>query len=151
MITPGLSSTVVLPQRAYVLDWVFADGPPGNARIYDNNGRQDFHSILPSNMTEEEYWAEEEQRIYTRLLQERREREEAIRMKVSCNRPIALKSSYRVFGWEKESNSDGSDLFLECLDGGSRGRSGPKRGIFGGDAGWLYPTKSGGRVRSAPL
>ena len=94
MITPGLSSTVVLPQRAYVLDWVFADGPPGNARIYDNNGRQDFHSILPNNMTEEEYWAEEEQRIYTRLLQEWREREEAIRMKVSCNRPIALKSSY---------------------------------------------------------
>ncbi|XP_039814940.1 starch synthase 3, chloroplastic/amyloplastic-like isoform X3 [Panicum virgatum] len=72
---------VVLPQRAYALDWVFADGPPGNARIYDNNGRQDFHSILPNNMTEEEYWAEEEQRIYTRLLQERREREEAIRMK----------------------------------------------------------------------
>ncbi|PAN33952.1 hypothetical protein PAHAL_6G059500 [Panicum hallii] len=72
---------VVLPQRAYVLDWVFADGPPGNARIYDNNGRQDFHSILPNNMTEEEYWAEEEQRIYTRLRQERREREEAIKMK----------------------------------------------------------------------
>jgi len=77
---------VVLPQRAYVLDWVFADGPPGNARIYDNNGRQDFHSILPSNMTEEEYWAEEEQRIYTRLQQERREREEAIRMKLTFRR-----------------------------------------------------------------
>ena len=31
------------------------------------------------------------------------------------------------------------------------GTEGPKKIILGGDAGWLYPTKSGGRVRSAPL
>jgi hypothetical protein len=68
-----------------VLDWVFADGPPGNARIYDNNGRQDFHAILPNNLTEEGYWVQEEQNIYARLLQERREREEAIKIKVSCD------------------------------------------------------------------
>ncbi|KAF8775061.1 hypothetical protein HU200_005113 [Digitaria exilis] len=72
---------VVLPERTYMLDWVFADGPPGKARNYDNNGRKDFHAILPNNMTGEEYWVEEEQRIYTRLKQERREREEAIRIK----------------------------------------------------------------------
>jgi starch synthase len=74
---------VVLPERAYVLDWVFADGPPGNARNFDNNGRQDFHAILPNIKTEVEYWMEEEQRIYTRLLQERREREQALKRKVS--------------------------------------------------------------------
>nr|CAB3482364.1 unnamed protein product [Digitaria exilis] len=76
--------TVVLPERTYMLDWVFADGPPGKARNYDNNGRKDFHAILPNNMTGEEYWVEEEQRIYTRLKQERREREEAIRIKLSA-------------------------------------------------------------------
>lgn len=74
-----------------MLDCVFADGPPGNARNYDNNGRQDFHAILPNSiMTEEGYWVEEEQRIYTRIQRERREREEAIKMKVSCNIPFAL-------------------------------------------------------------
>ncbi|OEL13912.1 Soluble starch synthase 3, chloroplastic/amyloplastic [Dichanthelium oligosanthes] len=59
-------------------DWWYADG---NARNYDNNGRQDFHAILPNNMSDKEYWLEEEQRIYTRVQQERREREEAIRLK----------------------------------------------------------------------
>ncbi|CAL4997198.1 unnamed protein product [Urochloa decumbens] len=73
---------VTLPQRAYVLDCVFADGPSGNARNYDNNGRRDFHAIVPNNiMTDEKYWVEEEQKIYTRLQHERREREEAIRIK----------------------------------------------------------------------
>ncbi|GJN39488.1 hypothetical protein PR202_gb28610 [Eleusine coracana subsp. coracana] len=76
---------VVLPQRAYVLDWVFADGPPGNARIFDNNDRQDFHAILPNNKTEVEYWMEEEQRIYTRLQQEWREREEAVKRKAELS------------------------------------------------------------------
>ncbi|KAJ1267643.1 hypothetical protein BS78_07G073100 [Paspalum vaginatum] len=72
---------VVLPERTYMLDWVFADGPPGNARVYDNNGSLDFHAILPNNMTEEEYWVEEEQRIYSRIEKERREREDNIRRK----------------------------------------------------------------------
>lgn len=72
---------VILPEKALVLDWVLADGPPGNARTYDNNGRQDFHAILPNVWTEEGYWVQEEHNIYTRLLQERREREEAIKRK----------------------------------------------------------------------
>ncbi|KAM0858875.1 hypothetical protein ACQ4PT_047560 [Festuca glaucescens] len=72
---------VIQPENALVLDWVFADGPPGNARNYDNNGRQDFHAILPNISTEEGYWVQEEQNIYARLLQERREREEAIKRK----------------------------------------------------------------------
>ena len=81
---------IVLPERIYVLDWVFADGPPGNARNYDNNARQDFHAILLNNMTEEEYWAEEEQWIYTRLQQDRREREETFKRKVRCNGTFML-------------------------------------------------------------
>lgn len=86
----GISCVVVLPERTYVLDWVFADGPPGNATNYDNNGGHDFHATLLNNLTEEEYWVEEEQRIYTRLQQERREREEAIKRKVSYNRPFVV-------------------------------------------------------------
>jgi hypothetical protein len=74
-----------------VLDCVFADGPPGNARNYDNNGRQDFHAILPNSIiTKEGYWVEEEERIYTRIQHERREREEALKLKVSCNRHFDL-------------------------------------------------------------
>ncbi|KAG2574880.1 hypothetical protein PVAP13_7KG392600 [Panicum virgatum] len=72
---------VTLPERALVLDWVFADGPPGNARNYDNNGRQDFHAIVPNNIPEDMFWVEEEHRIFRRLQQERREREHADRLK----------------------------------------------------------------------
>uniref|UniRef100_A0A0D9X573 starch synthase n=1 Tax=Leersia perrieri TaxID=77586 RepID=A0A0D9X573_9ORYZ len=74
-------ANVNIPEKAFVLDWVFADGPPGNARNYDNNGRQDFHAILPNVMTTEEFWVEEEQCIYRRLLQEWRERVEAVKRK----------------------------------------------------------------------
>jgi starch synthase len=74
---------VTLPERALLFDWVFADGPPGNARNYDNNGRQDFHAIVPNNISDDIFWVEEEHRIFTRLQQERREREGAERIKVS--------------------------------------------------------------------
>ncbi|CAD6262190.1 unnamed protein product [Miscanthus lutarioriparius] len=74
---------VTLPERALVLDWVFADGPPGNARNYDNNGRQDFHAIVPNNISisDDIFWVEEEHKIFARLQQERREREGAERIK----------------------------------------------------------------------
>lgn len=74
---------VVVPDQAFVLDWVFADGPPKGAAVYDNNKRQDFHAIVPLALPEELYWVEEEQRIYRRLQEERRIREEAIHAKVS--------------------------------------------------------------------
>lgn len=71
-----------MPDRALVLDWVFADGPPQNAGLYDNNHRQDFHAIVPVSIPEETYWVEEEHNIYRKLQEERRKREEAIRAKV---------------------------------------------------------------------
>ncbi|XP_044496171.1 starch synthase 3, chloroplastic/amyloplastic-like [Mangifera indica] len=72
---------VTVPGRALVLDWVFADGPPQNANAYDNNGRLDFHAIVPKTVSEELYWAEEEHQTYRKLQEERRKREEAIRAK----------------------------------------------------------------------
>ncbi|KAL0286209.1 UNVERIFIED_CONTAM: Soluble starch synthase 3, chloroplastic/amyloplastic [Sesamum angustifolium] len=72
---------VTIPDRALVLDWVFADGPPQQAITYDNNGNQDFHAIVPNSIPEELYWAEEEQQIYKRLQAERWLREEAARAK----------------------------------------------------------------------
>lgn len=66
-----------------MLDWVFADGPPGNARNYDNNGRQDFHAVVPNNISEDLFWVEEEHMIFKRLQKERKEREDADRRKVS--------------------------------------------------------------------
>lgn len=76
---------VVIPDRALVLDWVFANGPPQIANLYDNNNRQDFHAIVPKCMDEELYWVEEEQQIFCKLQEERKLKEEAIRAKVSLS------------------------------------------------------------------
>lgn len=72
---------VAIPDQAFVLDWVFADGPPQNASCYDNNNYEDFHAIVPKPLRDELYWVEEEHRIYQRLQDERRAREEAMRAK----------------------------------------------------------------------
>ncbi|XP_057986440.1 starch synthase 3, chloroplastic/amyloplastic isoform X2 [Hevea brasiliensis] len=72
---------VVVPDRALVLDWVFADGPPQSAIVYDNNHYQDFHAIVPKSIPEELFWVEEEHQIYRKLQEERRLREEAMRAK----------------------------------------------------------------------
>lgn len=74
-------TNVVIPDRALVLDWVFANGPPQIANLYDNNNRQDFHAIVPKCMDEELYWVEEEQQIFCKLQEERKLKEEAIRAK----------------------------------------------------------------------
>ncbi|XP_057544291.1 starch synthase 3, chloroplastic/amyloplastic [Amaranthus tricolor] len=72
---------VVVPDQAVVLDWVFADGAPKNASIYDNNKRQDFHAIVPLAVPDELFWVEEELRIYQNLQEERRLKEQAARAK----------------------------------------------------------------------
>ncbi|KAJ8549740.1 hypothetical protein K7X08_033447 [Anisodus acutangulus] len=72
---------VIIPDRALVLDWVFADGPPKNAIVYDNNHRQDFHAIVTKHIPEELYWVEEEHQIFKTLQEERRLREVAMRAK----------------------------------------------------------------------
>ncbi|KAG9439234.1 hypothetical protein H6P81_019399 [Aristolochia fimbriata] len=74
-------ANVMVPDRALVLNWVFADGPPGAARMYDNNNSQDFHAIVVDATPEELFWAEEEQQIYQKLQKERKQREEALRAK----------------------------------------------------------------------
>ncbi|XVE51111.1 hypothetical protein DITRI_Ditri02bG0012700 [Diplodiscus trichospermus] len=71
----------VIPDRALVLDWVFANGPPKFATMYDNNNYQDFHSIVPKSNPEDLYWVEEEHQIYRKLQEERKLREEAISAK----------------------------------------------------------------------
>lgn len=76
---------VIVPNKAFVLNWVVADGPPQGAGVYDNNKQQDFHAIVPKNAPDESFWAEEEHRIYEKLQEERRLREEAIRVKVNLH------------------------------------------------------------------
>ena len=73
---------VIVPNNAFILDWVFADGPPKNAKAYDNNHNQDFHAIVRSGIPDEQYWIEQEQQICEKLQEERRIREEAVRAKV---------------------------------------------------------------------
>lgn len=84
------SLPVIIPDRALVLDWVFADGPPNVAVVYDNNHKQDFHAIFPKSPPEELYWVEEELRMYRELQKERRQRVEAIRAKVRWSRLNSL-------------------------------------------------------------
>lgn len=82
---------VVLPDRAIVLDWVFADGSPQRATAFDNNRRQDFHAIVPESSFEELTLFEEEQ-IYNKLQAERQLREGAIQAKVCfCNLYLKMK------------------------------------------------------------
>lgn len=85
---------VVVPDQAVVLDWVFADGSPQNATVYDNNHHHDFHAIVPKSIPEEQYWVEQEHHIYRKLQEERRLREEAIRAKVSV-----LKFRFSMIRW----------------------------------------------------
>ncbi|XWS18197.1 hypothetical protein CRYUN_Cryun32bG0022300 [Craigia yunnanensis] len=72
---------VVIPDQALLFDWVFADGPPKVATMYDNNNYQDFHAIIPRSIPEKLYWVEEEHQIFRKLQEERKLREEAIRAK----------------------------------------------------------------------
>ncbi|KAJ4976662.1 hypothetical protein NE237_001768 [Protea cynaroides] len=84
---------VVVPDQAVILDWVFADGPPKNACIYDNNHSQDFHAIVPMSIPGELYWVEEENRIYNKLREDRRLKEEAMHAK--AERTARVKSETR--------------------------------------------------------
>jgi len=84
-------SVVVIPDRALVLDWVFADGPPQSATVYDNNNYVDFHAIIPNITSEELFWVEEEQRIYRKLHEERKQKEEATQRKVSLKSGVCLR------------------------------------------------------------
>ncbi|CAN6457549.1 unnamed protein product [Victoria cruziana] len=75
------SADVTVPDHALLLDWVFTDGPPGHAKVYDNNKRQDFHAVAAQSVPEVQYWLEEEHHIYKKLRQERKLKEEAKRLK----------------------------------------------------------------------
>ena len=76
---------VFIPDRALVLDWVFADGPPQKANMYDNNNHLDFHAVVPKSISEELFWVEEEHKIFKKLQEERKLKEEAVLHKVSFN------------------------------------------------------------------
>ncbi|XP_042385090.1 starch synthase 3, chloroplastic/amyloplastic-like [Zingiber officinale] len=69
---------VVVPDQAVVLDWVFANGPPGKAVCYDNNNLNDFHATVSKGMPDELFWVEEEQRIFRKLQEDRRKKAEKI-------------------------------------------------------------------------
>ncbi|RDX77745.1 Soluble starch synthase 3, chloroplastic/amyloplastic, partial [Mucuna pruriens] len=84
---------VVVPDQALVLDWVFADGPPQKAVVYDNNHKQDFHAIVPAATPD---WVEEEQLIYRKLQEERRLREEAICAKAEKTAQLKAETKERT-------------------------------------------------------
>ncbi|KAJ8761784.1 hypothetical protein K2173_004596 [Erythroxylum novogranatense] len=88
---------VIVPDRALVLDWVFADGPPHSAIVYDNNRRQDFHAVVPKTIPEDLYWVEEEHQVYKKLREERRLREEAFRAKVEKTARMKAETKEKTF------------------------------------------------------
>ncbi|KAG4960127.1 hypothetical protein JHK87_036760 [Glycine soja] len=87
---------VVVPDQALVLDWVFADGPPKKAVVYDNNRKQDFHAIVPGAIPDEQYWVDEEQLIYRKFQEERRLREDAIRAKAEKTAQMKAETKERT-------------------------------------------------------
>ncbi|XP_020584650.1 LOW QUALITY PROTEIN: starch synthase 3, chloroplastic/amyloplastic [Phalaenopsis equestris] len=89
---------VVLPDGALILDWVFADGPPQQAKVYDNNSYQDFHAVIPKGLSEKEiFWLEEEDRIFKKLWEERRLKEEAARKKAEKTARLKAETKERTF------------------------------------------------------
>lgn len=76
------SFAVVVPDQVLVLDWVFADGPPQSAIVYDNNQRQDFHAVVAKPIPEGLFSFEEEHQKHRKPQEERQLREEDIRAKV---------------------------------------------------------------------
>ncbi|KAK4398943.1 Soluble starch synthase 3, chloroplastic/amyloplastic [Sesamum angolense] len=110
-----LMRAVTIPDRALVLDWVFADGPPQQAITYDNNGNQDFHAIIPNSIPEELYWAEEEQQIYKRLQAERWLREEAARAKAEKTARLKAETKEKTLRTFSNTVLNGkSEIWLRC-------------------------------------
>ncbi|KAF8090704.1 hypothetical protein N665_0469s0039 [Sinapis alba] len=87
---------VRVPVRALVIDWVFADGPPEGALLYDNNSRQDFHALVPLTTPEEVYWSEEEDLMFRKLQEERRLKEEAMRVKMEKTARLKAETKERT-------------------------------------------------------
>ncbi|CAM6097771.1 unnamed protein product [Calypogeia fissa] len=73
---------VIVPEKAYMLNWVFADGPPSNANVYDNNDYQDFHALVTKSAPEDVYWGEVEKEIYEGMRRETLAREAAAQRKI---------------------------------------------------------------------
>ncbi|XP_061336931.1 starch synthase 3, chloroplastic/amyloplastic-like isoform X2 [Gastrolobium bilobum] len=105
---------VVVPDQALVLDWVFADGPPQNAVVYDNNHNQDFHAIVTMAIPDEQYWVEEEQFIYRKLQEERKLREEVIRAK--AEKTAQMKAEMKERTLKRLLLSQKHIVFTEPLD-----------------------------------
>ncbi|KAL0697628.1 hypothetical protein Bca4012_053750 [Brassica carinata] len=87
---------VIVPVSALVIDWVFADGPPEGAFLYDNNSLQDFHALVPLRTPEELYWSEEESLMFRKLQEERRLKEEAMRVKMEKTARLKAETKERT-------------------------------------------------------
>ncbi|BBN03016.1 starch synthase [Marchantia polymorpha subsp. ruderalis] len=70
------AAKVKVPEKAYMLNWVFADGPPETARLYDNNDYRDFHGVVTNTLAEDAYWGQFEEEVYEKLQKERQARRE---------------------------------------------------------------------------
>lgn len=104
------------------MDWVFTDGPPKSAKLYDNNHRQDFHAIVPKCIPEELYWVEEEKQICRKLQEDRRLKEEAMRAKVSltlnhgqCNGTVIMSCELKIEGANYLCSNFLRSFFLMCI------------------------------------
>ncbi|KAJ7528847.1 hypothetical protein O6H91_15G022700 [Diphasiastrum complanatum] len=84
------SVEVYVQESAYMLNWVFADGPPNSAKLYDNNNYQDFHGLVPRSMLEDLYWAIVEDEVYKNLRLKRQEQEKAEKKKAEHRERINL-------------------------------------------------------------
>ncbi|GBG67829.1 hypothetical protein CBR_g950 [Chara braunii] len=83
---------VDVPRDAFLLDWVFSNGPAGKGTIYDNNHQRDYHAIVNDGKVDE-FWNTIEGNIFQRLQKERQEREEAAQRLI--DRRVRLKAELK--------------------------------------------------------
>eukprot|EP00897_Mesotaenium_endlicherianum_P010422 jgi/Mesen1/9408/ME000614S08673 len=69
------SIQLTVPEDAFMLNWVLADGPPKKATVYDNNSMQDYAATVGGPEREAAYFADVEARLVKQLEQERAEAE----------------------------------------------------------------------------
>lgn len=86
---------VEIPEGSLIIDWVFTNGPPNDATLYDNNNRNDFHATVPIDVSEELFWLDEEQRAYKALRDDRKLREKHEEMKAEKTALMKLETKRR--------------------------------------------------------
>eukprot|EP00271_Cylindrocystis_brebissonii_P019716 TRINITY_DN6165_c0_g1_i1.p2 TRINITY_DN6165_c0_g1~~TRINITY_DN6165_c0_g1_i1.p2 ORF type:complete len:1113 (-),score=272.03 TRINITY_DN6165_c0_g1_i1:5404-8742(-) len=71
------STEIMVPEDAFMLNWVLADGPPNTAYTFDNNNMEDYAAVVGGPEAEAEHFAQMETKLLVEL-EEARVKAEAV-------------------------------------------------------------------------